>query len=100
MIVILHQRTCQASADTAKNDLLAAFTGNVEVTPVEAGSAAIWPAPAVEWDDLLIIVFDSSPFPDPGNQFITEYLNQRGDDAMLLPVAVDSTSQKPPKPSV
>jgi hypothetical protein len=99
MIVILHQRTCQRIADTARDDLLAAFSGNVELKQVEAESAASWPAAAIQWDDLLIIIFDSTAFPDAGSRFISEYLRQRGDDAMLLPVAVDSTSQKPPKPS-
>lgn len=99
MIVILYQRTCQKFAETAANDLLDAFSGHVEVMQVEAESGASWPASAIAWDDLLIIVFDASRFPDTGNEFIAEYLNQRGDDAMLLPVAVDPTSQKPPKPS-
>ena len=99
MLVILHQRTCQSIAETAANDLRRAFSEHVEVTQVEAESAASWPAPAVAWDDLLIIIFDSSPFPDSGNQLIAEYLTQRGDDVMLLPVAVDPAWQKPPKPA-
>jgi hypothetical protein len=66
---------------------------------VEAETAATWPAPEIAWDDLLITVFDDAPFPDSGNQFIAQYLNQRGGDAMLLPVALDPASPKPPKPS-
>jgi hypothetical protein len=99
MIVILHQRSCQTVAETAKSDLLTAFTGHVEVMQVEAETAARWPASEVAWDDLLIIVFDASPFPDAGNQFITQYLKQRGDDALLLPVTLDPAGQRPPKPS-
>ena len=99
MIVILYQRTCQTVAETAKSDLLTAFTGHVEVAQVEAETAARWPASAIAWDDLLIIIFDSSPFPDPGIQFITEYQNQRADDAMLLPVALDPANPKPPNPA-
>lgn len=98
MIVILHQRTCQTIAGTARSDILAAFTGHVEVTLVEAESAGTWPAPTVAWDDLLVVVFDASAFPHSGSQFISEYLSQRGDDAILLPVAADPSSQKPPKP--
>jgi hypothetical protein len=66
---------------------------------IEAESAAAWPAPTTAWDDLLIIVYDASPFPGPGNEFVAEHLKQRGDDAMLLPVAIDSSAQKPPKPA-
>ena len=99
MIVILHHRTCQPIAETAKHDLLAAFAGNVDVSLMEAESAAGWPAPAVDWDDLLIIIFDASAFPDAGNKFIAEYLKQRPDEAMLLPVAVDPARQKPPQPA-
>jgi hypothetical protein len=99
MIVILHQRTCQKIAKTAANDLFGAFSEHVEVTQVEAETPASWPAPAIAWDDLLIIAFDGLPFPDSGNKFIAEYLKKRGNDAMLLPVAVDPATQKPPKPS-
>src|ERR1022692_1403225 len=99
MIVILHQRTHQNVADTVAQNLVAAFSGHVAVVQVEAETAATWPAPEIAWDDLLITVFDAAPFPDSGNQFIAQYLNQRGDDAMLLPVALDPASQKPPKPS-
>jgi hypothetical protein len=99
MIVILHQRTCQASAESARNDLMVAFGGNVEVKQLEAETALGWPGLGNEWDDLLIVVFDASPFPATGSEFIQRYLEGRGDAAMILPVAVDSTNQKPPKPT-
>lgn len=99
MIVILHQRTHQNIADTAAQDLVTAFSGHVTVSKVEAETTAAWPATEIAWDDLLIVVFDAAPFPDSGNQFIAQFLKQRGDDAMLLPVALDAASQKPPQPS-
>ena len=99
MIVILHQRTYQNIADAVAQDLVTAFSAHVEVVKVEAEIAAAWPTAEISWDDLLITVFDAEPFPDSGNQFIAQYLNQRGDDAMLLPVALDPAGQKPPKPS-
>lgn len=97
MIVILHQRAQKGVADTVARDLLAAFSGHVATAQVEAETAAAWPAAEIAWDDLLITVFDSTPFPDSGNQFIDEYVKQRGDGAMLLPIALDPASQKPPK---
>lgn len=99
MIVILHPLSCQTVAETTQADLLTAFTGHVEVVQIAAESAAVWPGPSLAWDDLLIVVFDASPFPNPGIAFISEYQNQRGEDAMLLPVAIDPASQKPPKPA-
>lgn len=99
MIVILHARSCRTVAETTKADLLTAFAGHVEVVQVTADSAAAWPGPSLAWDDLLVVMFDASSFPSPGIAFISEYQNQRGGDAMLLPVAIDPASQKPPKPA-
>jgi hypothetical protein len=99
MIVILYQRTWQTVAETAKSDLLAAFNRHLDVEQVEAESATKWPASAIAWDDLLIIIFDASPFPHTGIQFIADFQKQRGEDAMLLPVAVDMAHQKPPEPA-
>ena len=99
MIVILHSRNCYKTAASSRHDLLTAFNGNVEVGLVEAESAKAWPAPEVEWDDLLIILYDGSTFPNEGALFIDAYLKQRGESAMLLPVAVDVGAQKPPKPA-
>jgi hypothetical protein len=99
MIVILHPQPCQMIAEATKTDLLAAFIGHVEVVQVSAESAAAWPGSLLAWDDLLIVIFDASPFPNAGILFISEYQNQRGEDAMLLPVAIDPASQKPPKPA-
>ena len=99
MIVVLHQRTHKNVADTVAQDVAAAFSGHVAVALIEAEVGATWPAPEIAWDDLLIIVFDGNAFPVSGNQFIAEYVKQRGDDAMLLPVALDAASKKPPQPS-
>jgi hypothetical protein len=99
MIVILHPLPCQTIAEATKANLLAAFAGHVEVVQVNAESAAAWPGSSLAWDDLLIVIFDASPFPDAGIRFISEYQNERGEDAMVLPVAIDPTSQRPPKPA-
>lgn len=99
MIVILHPLPSQMIAEATRTDLLAAFVGHVEVVQVSAESAAAWPGSSLAWDDLLIVIFDASPFPDAGIRFISEYQNQRGEDAMVLPVAIDPASQKPPKPA-
>jgi len=99
MIGILYPRSCRAVAEATKTDLLAAFGKHVDVAEIEADATRPWPASSVAWDDLLIIVFDASPFPDPGVQLIAEYKAHRGTDAMLLPVALDRAGQRPPKPA-
>jgi hypothetical protein len=73
MIVILNPLPCQTIAEVTKADLLAAFAGHVEVVQVSAESAAAWPGSALAWDDLLIVIFDASAFPDAGIRFISEY---------------------------
>jgi len=99
MIVILYPPASQRVADGAQSDLLAAFAGHVEVVQVNAESAGAWPASSLAWDDLLIAIFDATQYPDAGLRFISEYQTQRGEDAMLLPVAIDPASQRPPKPA-
>lgn len=95
MVVILYQRGCQKIANKAAADLVKAFTDHVEVLLTSASSSSSLPT-KVSWDDLLIVIFDGKTFPDAGNLFITQYLKQRRDSALLLPVAVDLASKKPP----
>ena len=99
MIVILHPRSCEALADAAKTDLLTAFDAHVEVVLTTVDSATVWPGPSLAWDDLLVVMFDASPFSNAGIEYISAYQNERRGDALLLPVAVDPGSQKPPKPA-
>lgn len=94
MIVILYQSGCQEIANEAKSDLLAAFAGHAKVELAPAISATSWPVEA-SWDDLLVVLYKGKDFPAAGNLFIEKYL-QRPDKAMLLPVAVDPSSPKPP----
>jgi hypothetical protein len=95
MVVILYQRSCQKIAKKTALDLIKTFSDHVRVELIPAGSHVSWPAD-VAWDDLLIVMFDGKKFPDAGNLFMTKYLEQRSDFAILLPVAIDPASTKPP----
>lgn len=95
MVVILFQRGCREIAKKAAADLGKAFNDHVKVALIAASSSSSWPAD-VSWDDLLIVVFDGKRFPDTGERFIREYINQRPSSAILLPVAIDPTSRTPP----
>ena len=96
MIVVLHPEANQAIADRVAASLRDAFRGRVEVSLAKANSPSAWPA-ALNWDDLLVVVFDGARFPDAGNDFVAEYVQQRKKRALLLPVALDSRHRKPPK---
>lgn len=98
MVVILYQLGCQEIADKTASDLGSVFRGHVSIAQVAADSASSWPA-EISWDDLLIVVYRDGDFPVPGNEFIANYVQQRSDAALLLPVALDVASRKPPEPA-
>lgn len=96
MVVILYQSGYVNTAERILSDIITAFSDHVRVELMDADSRSSWPADA-SWDDLLIVIYDGKAFPDAGNVFITRYLEQRPHSAMLLPVATDPTSKKPPQ---
>lgn len=95
MLVILYQSGCQKIAKNAASDLVDAFADQVKIKLIAATSASSWPEKA-SWDDLLIVLYKGKEFPVVGNLLIEEYLQQRPETAMLLPVAVDPNCPKPP----
>jgi hypothetical protein len=95
MIVILYQSNHADIAREVASDLTTAFSDHVKVELVEADSCSSWPADTC-WDDLLMVLYDGRAYADAGNVFITQYLEARPHSAMLLPVAVDLASRKPP----
>src|SRR6266511_2116458 len=96
MIVILHPEGNKVIAERIAAYLRNAFKGRVEVSLSIASSPTAWPAD-VNWDDLLVVVFDRARFSDAGNDFIREYVQQRKKRTLLLPVALDVGHRKPPK---
>jgi hypothetical protein len=96
MVVVLYLHGCANTAAKIGSDLVEAFSDHVGVELIDVGSCSSWPAEA-SWDDLLIVVYDGSAFPNAGNAFIAQFLEERPHSAMLLPVATDPTSKKPPE---
>lgn len=96
MIVVLHPEVSKMIAERITSDLHAAFKAHVEVSLSSASSPSAWPAD-VNWDDLLIVLFDATHFADAGNNYIAEYLQNRKKTALLLPVALDAGHRRPPK---
>lgn len=96
MVVIVYQDGYKDIAEKVASDLIETFSDYVRVELINADSSSSWPAEA-SWDDLLIVVYGGKTFPDAGDVFIRQYLEQRPHSAMLLPVATDATSRKPPQ---
>src|SRR2546425_2007764 len=96
MVVILYPEEYANIAAKVASDLIEAFSDHVRVELMDADSPSSWPAETA-WDDLLIVVYDGKGFSNAGNVFITQYLEQRPHPAMLLPVATDPASKKPPQ---
>ena len=95
MIVVLHPEANHAIAEKIVSYLRDAFKGRVEIRLAKASSPSAWPS-NLNWDDLLVVLFDAAHFPDPGNDFIAEYLKTRK-KALLLPVALNLAHRRPPK---
>jgi TIR domain len=98
MIVILHDGTESAdqTALRCERDVRAAFKDAVEVTTMSARSPSRWPS-ETSWDDLLIVMYTTTSFPEAGDQFAAEYLAKNKTRPLILPVALDPTHQRPPR---
>lgn len=96
MIVILYATNLHAIAERIGRDLEISFRNAVPIVLVDASTPGNWPAD-VNWDDLLLIVYDGVAFPDTGNKYIHDYLLARKGMGSLLPVAVDSINRRPPQ---
>lgn len=98
MLTILFQDDCEDIAKRAADDLLTAFTGNVEVVLTAARNPSVREVEP-SWDDLLVVLYSGDGFPEQGNEFIAEFVRQRPDTVQLLPVAAanDPTHRRPPR---
>ena len=96
MLIILYQHGCRKVAKKAASNLSTAFADHIKVGLVSASSSSSWPAETA-WDDLLIVMYDGKEFPATGNSFIAQYLKERSQSAILLPVAIDLAAKTPPK---
>jgi hypothetical protein len=95
MITVLYGNGQERIATDIAASLVAAFNGNVEVVATPASAPSPWPA-EVNWDDLLLVVFDGEPFPDTGKNYIANYLQERKQHGLILPLAVDLDRKHPP----
>lgn len=95
MVVILYQDGCQAVAEKTTSELNSAFADHLAIAQVLAESASTWSEES-SWDDLLIVVYNGREFPARANEFIVDYVQKRPHGALVLPVALNLASRKPP----
>ncbi|TQO08249.1 UNVERIFIED_ORG: TIR domain-containing protein [Citrobacter freundii] len=95
MITILHNESCAVFAKTVKELLYELFHNNVSIELVLSGQVTSWPGEP-EWNDLLIFLFDESSTPEQSDDFIRNFLSNRQETALLLPVAINNFTLIPP----
>lgn len=95
MIVILHSRECEAMANRAKSELIETFQHHISVALALDTAPQAWPGD-VDWNDLLIILYNGEPFPDEADAYVRAFMASRPDTAMILPVAINSDFPVPP----
>jgi hypothetical protein len=95
MIVILHNEACEDIAKRVREDLIDTFRDHISVTLALNSDPNDWPG-GVEWNDLLIVLYDGSQFPEIANEYVKTFLQNRPDTALILPVAVNPAFPVPP----
>ena len=95
MILILHSDATATLSGQIANDLREAFKDHIVVSTASASSENPWPS-GIDWDDLLVVVYDDAPFPPSGSAFISEYLATRNGLGLILPVATVAGRTRPP----
>ncbi|MEN3369684.1 MAG: hypothetical protein V7609_1827 [Verrucomicrobiota bacterium] len=97
MIGILCEDSDREAAEALIADLEEAYKGQLHVAVVSASSPTPWPD-EVSWDDLLIVLYSRPEFPEAGRDFAAEFLRQRRDYSLVLPVSVSRQTRRPPTP--
>src|ERR1035441_3090356 len=66
-------------------------------TPAVVPTDAVWNRD-VEWDDLLLVVFQSDALPDAATKYIEAFRTAHENGGAIVPVATRATFRKPPDP--
>lgn len=95
MIVVLHNKACGDIAERIQTDLVETFQQHISVALALDSIPYAWPS-EVNWNDLLVVLYDGQTFPKDANTCVEEFLRSRPDTALILPVAVDKNFPTPP----
>ncbi|WP_446440575.1 toll/interleukin-1 receptor domain-containing protein [Pseudomonas sp. 910_21] len=78
-----------------QTDLVDTFQDHVSVALALDSKSNVWPG-EVEWNDMLIVLYDGTSLPSEANEYVKTFLAKRPDTALILPVAVDDRFPVPP----
>src|SRR5439155_5730066 len=97
MIAIICDENSRDTADSITADLNEAYKGQLNVVTEIASSPNPWPED-VNWDDLLIVLYTRPELPEAARDYISEFLRERREQSLILPVNAAGESRQPPAP--
>jgi hypothetical protein len=95
MIEILAEGGTEEAAEHIATALSAAY--KISRAPQVIAATAVRSGPS-EWDDLLLVVYQSKVLPDSAVQYIKDYKSQHKTGGGLIPVGVNTSFHTPPEP--
>jgi hypothetical protein len=95
LISILAQDGTEAASKGISAGIVQEYS--LAYSPEIVTTNAVWSGP-VEWDDLLLVVFNSDALPEPAVQYIQAFRTAHKTGGSVIPVGVNPQLRKPPDP--
>lgn len=95
MIFILAEEGTEAAGQAVASALNREYGCTCTLEAMAAGTA--WNR-EVEWDDLLLIIYNSGALPETAVKFIQTYIDLHKTDGGIIPVSTNPAFKKPPQP--
>jgi hypothetical protein len=95
LILVLTQQGTEAAADAVKAALVQEYP--LACPPEIVTADAVWSRP-VEWDDLLLVLYNSETLPAAAVQFIQGFRTAHKTGGSVIPIGVNPQFRKPPDP--
>jgi hypothetical protein len=95
LILILAQQGTEAAAKDIKAALLQEYS--LACPPEIVATDAVWSRP-VEWDDLLLVLYNSNVLPVAAIQYIQAFRTAHNTGGRMIPVGVNPQFRRPPDP--
>ena len=97
MVVILSESDDLPKGEAIVKNLQEAYPVQLEAVALTTKGDLRWPFIELSWDDLLIVLFSGSDFPNPVARFIFKFMEVWPSEN-ILPVALNGNHPIPPKP--
>lgn len=95
MILILAEAGTEPIAGEIAQSITAEY--GLSTPPEMVAAGAPWTR-AVEWDDVLIVVYENSNWPTDHTNYIDAYLKKHTTGGPVIPVSTDPANRRPPGP--